>query len=144
MAHFYGTLHGNRGEASRCGSKGSGMVTCCAAWGGAIRSYAWVNSEGVDMVRVEKVQWQGVGETRLLYEGPIGHTEGLPEQFGRPEEEEADPKLYEKRDGSWWLKGRPVGPVRGPYATLAYAKEARKVEEARLDSKKRRATQCRK
>lgn len=72
MAHFYGTLDGARGPATRCGTKTSGMRVVCASWDGAVKSTAYVNSEGVDCVCVEKILWGGVGEIRLLYDGPIG------------------------------------------------------------------------
>ena len=39
MAHFYGTVQGNRGETSRCGSKSSGLVASANGWniGGTIQ-----------------------------------------------------------------------------------------------------------
>lgn len=76
MAHFYGTLQGNRGEASRCGSPSSGLVTEAASWQGAVRCYVYVKG-GKDWVRVSLGPWMGVGESKLLYQGPIG--EYLPE-----------------------------------------------------------------
>ena len=38
MAHFYGTVQGNRGEATRTGSKNSGMYAEAKGWdlGGAV------------------------------------------------------------------------------------------------------------
>jgi hypothetical protein len=33
MAHFYGIIHGNRGEASRCGTKTSGLFASINSWG---------------------------------------------------------------------------------------------------------------
>lgn len=36
MAHFYGTLRGNRGQASRLGTKLSGLQTIAASWQGAV------------------------------------------------------------------------------------------------------------
>jgi hypothetical protein len=72
MGHFYGTVQGNRGEASRMGSKNSGMETYCASWKGAIRCFAYVNSDGKDCIRVEMTSWRGVGEYKLLYDGLIG------------------------------------------------------------------------
>ena len=74
MSHFYGTVEGSRGEATRCGSKKTGMVTYCASWKGAIRCCAYVEN-GVDYVRVERIPWQGIGPSALLYNGPIGHEE---------------------------------------------------------------------
>jgi hypothetical protein len=76
MSHFYGTLQGSRGEATRGGSKDSGMTTYCASWEGAIRCQAVHDKiSGKDMVRVEKVTWQGAGENKLLYQGLIGKSE---------------------------------------------------------------------
>jgi hypothetical protein len=73
MAHFYGTLNGSRGEATRCGAKASGMETYCASWNGAVRCKAYVNDEGVDCVYVTLCQWQGRGlyPARVLYDGPM-------------------------------------------------------------------------
>ena len=71
MSHFYGTIQGNKGEATRCGTKDSGMTTYCASWDGAIRCSAYMK-DGKDHVRVEKTTWHGVGEYKLLYDGPIG------------------------------------------------------------------------
>lgn len=72
MSHFYGTLQGNRGEATRCGSKDSGMQTHCASWSGAVRCQAWHDEDNdVDMVRVELTEWQCNGSRRVLYVGPI-------------------------------------------------------------------------
>lgn len=72
MSHFYGTLQGSRGQASRCGTKKSGMVTYCASWSGAIRCHAYFNDKGEDCVRVEKTTWHGYGDNKILYEGKIG------------------------------------------------------------------------
>jgi hypothetical protein len=73
MSHFYGTLQGNRGEATRGGSKKSGMTTYCASWEGAVRCEAWHDKEtGKDMVNVSKEPWHGAGESKLLYRGLIG------------------------------------------------------------------------
>ncbi len=75
MAHFYGTLKGVRGEATRTGTPSSGMVTVCASWKGAIRCSAYVNEEGVDYVCIEKIRWEGQGEQLLLYDGPFGEVQ---------------------------------------------------------------------
>jgi hypothetical protein len=71
MSHFYGTLKGNRGEASRCGTKDSGMETYCASWRGAVRCKAYLK-DGRDFVRVELTTWNGSGTQELLYDGPMG------------------------------------------------------------------------
>lgn len=71
MAHFYGTLKGSRGEATRCGTKASGLVTYAASWMGAVRSEVFVR-DSEDWARVELVPWHGNGTSRFLYEGPVG------------------------------------------------------------------------
>jgi len=72
MAHFYGTLKGQRGEATRCGSPASGLVTHAAGWGGAVRVELYVDEEtGQDFARVNLVPWLGRGEHRTLYDGPV-------------------------------------------------------------------------
>ena len=77
MSHFYGTLQGNRGEATRAGSKKSGIMTYAASWAGAVCVTAYVRDD-VDWVSVSLVPWQGEGTRALLYDGPIGgpHDQG--------------------------------------------------------------------
>jgi hypothetical protein len=71
MSRFYGTVQGHRGEATRMGSTKSGLTTWCASWQGAVRCEAYVGKDDEDYIRVEFQPWQGVGITRLLYDGPI-------------------------------------------------------------------------
>lgn len=70
MAHFYGTIQGARGEASRLGSKASGLSTVAASWNGAVRVYLY-EQNGKDMARVELTPWHGHGISALIYDGPI-------------------------------------------------------------------------
>ena len=75
MSHFYGTVRGNRGEASRGGSKKSGQRTICASWEGCVRCYAYYNEQAkADWVTVVLETWQGRGQSPpvCLYRGPIG------------------------------------------------------------------------
>lgn len=65
MSHFYGTLQGSRGEATRCGTQGSGMTTNCAGWGGCIRAEAF-HHDGEDMYRVYLAPWQNSGGGSIL------------------------------------------------------------------------------
>lgn len=72
MSHFYGTLQGNRGEATRCGSKASGIVAHAASWQGAVRAYVYYNKEyDQDWAKVSLVPWSYAGVNRLLYHGPV-------------------------------------------------------------------------
>ena len=73
MARFYGILQGNRGAATRMGTAGSGLTTHTAGWQGGIK-VTLRDKNGRDYVRVEKVQWHGVGEFKVLYDGPVGDT----------------------------------------------------------------------
>jgi hypothetical protein len=70
MSHFYGTLRGNRGEATRCGTQNSGMETWAASWSGAIRVVLWYDGENkVNKYQVCEHPWHGIGTTKLLAEG---------------------------------------------------------------------------
>ena len=70
MSKYYGTLQGNRGEATRCGSKDSGITTDAAGWGGAVRVCVFDN-DGVDWARVCLTKWHGAGVEKPLYDGPV-------------------------------------------------------------------------
>ena len=48
MAQFMATIKGNRGEASRLGTKKSGMVVRVNGWRCGITVFARVNEEGLD------------------------------------------------------------------------------------------------
>lgn len=74
MAHFYGRMQGQRGEATRCGSKLSGITTTAASWNGAVRVELYEHN-GVDHARVELTPWHGKGTSRALYDGPVGGDE---------------------------------------------------------------------
>ena len=71
MSHFYGTLQGARGPASRCGSKGSGICTHAASWEGAVCANVYLEND-IDWARVSLTTWQGRGINMLLYDGPVG------------------------------------------------------------------------
>ncbi len=79
MSHFYGTLQGSRGQATRCGTRVSGVTTVAASWAGAVRCEAY-ERDGEDHVRVSFIPWQGRGTRRELYDGPIdpGEAEPIP------------------------------------------------------------------
>ncbi len=54
MAHFYGTLKGQAGEATRRGSRNSGLRVTAASWQGAVYPYLWHDEKtGKDCYRVE-------------------------------------------------------------------------------------------
>ncbi len=70
MAHFYGSVSGARGEASRLGHKSSGLSTKAASWQGAVVVHLY-ESDGVDMARVSLATHNGAGVDRVLYDGPV-------------------------------------------------------------------------
>ena len=73
MAHFYGTLQGNRGQASRLGTKNSGLSTVAASYQGSVYvDIVHDKKTGEDIVTVALHTWFGKGIYRELYCGPIG------------------------------------------------------------------------
>lgn len=71
MAHYYGTLQGHRGEATRCGTRRSGLEVCAASWKGAVKVQLY-DRDGEDYAVIRLTRWHGVGVERTLYDGPIG------------------------------------------------------------------------
>jgi hypothetical protein len=72
MAQFYGSLQGSRGEATRLGTKKSGLETTAASWEGAVNVRLYHDHEsGLDMARVYLSPWHGSGTHLELYHGPV-------------------------------------------------------------------------
>jgi hypothetical protein len=71
MAHFYGSVQGARGEATRLGHKSSGMRTVAASWSGSVTTELY-HRDGVDYARVRLLPWNNMGVERTLYDGPVG------------------------------------------------------------------------
>ncbi len=77
MAHFYGTVQGSRGEASRLGSKANGLNAHIASWQGAVDVRLWHDSKtGRDMANVYLTRHHGSGTEKSLYYGPVSGMEG--------------------------------------------------------------------
>lgn len=75
MSHFYGTLKGNRGAATRAGAKSSGLTTIAASWSGAISVHLYHDKEtGRDCFSVSQMPWCGVGAARCIAQGYVGET----------------------------------------------------------------------
>ena len=73
MSHYYGTLQGSRGQATRCGTKYSGMETVAASWDGAIRVILQHDPRtGENLFKVEQVRWNGSGVNEIIATGVIG------------------------------------------------------------------------
>ena len=75
MAAFYGSVKGNRGEATRLGSKGSGVTTIAASWAGSIETRVF-DMEGESHFVVEQRPWQGSGVSEVLASGKVGEPHG--------------------------------------------------------------------
>lgn len=52
MSAFYGMIKGNRGAATRGGSKVSGYMSSCQSWDGSVRTDMWYNDEDKLMVTI--------------------------------------------------------------------------------------------
>ena len=73
MSHFYSVIQGNRGQATRCGTKDSGVTATAASWTGAIRTDLWYSPEDdVNRYTVVMIAWHGVGCTRVMATGTVG------------------------------------------------------------------------
>jgi len=72
VAHFYATLRSRQGEASRLGTKASGMDATVASWQGAVSVRLWHDSAtDTDMADVSLIPWNGAGNNVPLYAGPV-------------------------------------------------------------------------
>ena len=76
MSHFYGVLEGSRGQATRCGTKSSGMDVIAAGWQGALVTHLRYNADqDRDEYRVYLEPWYGSGgHSRLLSTGVLNAT----------------------------------------------------------------------
>ena len=80
MAHFRATIQGSRGEASRLGTRSSGLQTVAASWQGAVRVELYACGDR-DLARVSLTPHRGAGVERLLFDGPVdGAVESLTER----------------------------------------------------------------
>ena len=76
MAHFYGEVQGQRGRASRLGSKASGLQTVAASWQGAIEVNLYHREDlDEDWVTVWMREWYSAGSHAMIYDGPVGRFE---------------------------------------------------------------------
>jgi hypothetical protein len=66
MSEFYGRIQGHRGEATRCGSKTSGITTVAKSWVSAVTTYYWIE-DGKTRVRIAVTKEHGGSET--LFDG---------------------------------------------------------------------------
>ena len=69
MSHFYGTVQGSRGKATRCGSS-MGLQTIAASWSGAIKVQLYHDkSNNTDCYQIYLIPWEGKGEFKEIASG---------------------------------------------------------------------------
>jgi hypothetical protein len=72
MAHFLGSIRGRRGEATRLGSKRSGLRIKAASWQGAVVVFLHHNEvTGRDMAEISFQTHHDGGTSRMIYSGPV-------------------------------------------------------------------------
>ena len=54
MAHFYGSMTGARGEATRCGTANSGITAHIRGWNIGARVSCYVDANGKDHITVTR------------------------------------------------------------------------------------------
>jgi hypothetical protein len=78
MSHFYGVLQGSRGQATRCGTKNSGVETTAASWDGAIQVDLRYDEESdKNIYTVSQIPWHGQGVRKIIAEGIVGSVEEI-------------------------------------------------------------------
>jgi hypothetical protein len=73
MSHFYGVVQGNRGDATRGGSKQSGLKAIAASWAGAIEVELEHDTvSGDDRYIISQRPWHGRGTSQRIAVGTLG------------------------------------------------------------------------
>lgn len=112
MSHFYGTVQGSRGEASRTGGKDAGITAVAAGWGGAVKVRVFHDADNnADRFSVQQTTWRnGRGLYEPIAEGVIGKPssvselraalteakEALADAVGLIEHKGANPKMQQR------------------------------------------------
>lgn len=75
MAHYRGIIQGQRGEASRLGTKNSGLTVEAASWNGKIKVELYHDEEsGEDKFHVIQDKHNGAGIYEPIASGVLGKT----------------------------------------------------------------------
>ena len=53
MSHFYGIIRGNRGNATRCGSKDSGIHATIKSWDNTVYAELRSDDKGKDFLKID-------------------------------------------------------------------------------------------
>ena len=70
MAHFYGNLKGSRGEATRCGTRNSGIRVSARSWAGSVSVEMQEREDGTPGVIIRVTEGSLPGG-RIVYIGPL-------------------------------------------------------------------------
>lgn len=71
MAHFYGTLQGSRGTATRLGTEKSGMQVSAQSWDGSVIVKLWQNSNDETWCTIYYAEGSSSGGEHILWESPL-------------------------------------------------------------------------
>jgi hypothetical protein len=66
MNHFYASIQGQRGPATRCGSRPSGISSHTRGWSSGVEVRGYVDSDGTDVFAVYTTGGSGGGEPSIL------------------------------------------------------------------------------
>jgi hypothetical protein len=67
MSHFYGSMKGSRGEATRCGTKSSGISVHLRGWTSGVRVYGYHDERtGRDVFKVYQTSGSNAKKVDLL------------------------------------------------------------------------------
>ena len=69
MAAFYGTIQGNRGMATRCGTPNSGVKTSIQSWQGSCITELWYNEKNELMISIGTSNCSSCYSDKILYSG---------------------------------------------------------------------------
>ena len=79
-AHYYGVIHNPDGNDAVCRcEKTNPLIMVAASDQGAVSVTLSVDADGIDRAEIRLIPWYNAGESRQLYNGPLGGIMGGPE-----------------------------------------------------------------
>lgn len=71
MASLYGSLQGCRGEATRCGSKSSGVRASVQSWTGSLVSYMDLDDNGNPIITLKASEGSSSYGNETIFSGSL-------------------------------------------------------------------------
>ena len=71
MSALYGSLQGCRGEATRCGSKNSGVRASVQSWNGSLVSYMDLDENGKPVVTLKTSEGSSGYGSETIFRGSL-------------------------------------------------------------------------